>query len=641
VAEGEELADRTPFMLAGLAPGQVVAGYRLEEQIGAGGMAVVFRAFDDRLGRRVALKILAPAFGADVTFRQRFVRESRAAAAVDDPHIVPVYEAGEADGLLYIAMRLVPGGDVRTLLATEGPLPPVRVAAVISPVASALDAAHAAGLVHRDVKPANMLLDVRPDRPDHVYLSDFGLSKGAMGAAGLTGLGQFLGTPSYISPEQIQGGDVDGRADQYALACAAYELLIGTPPFARDQPAAVIWAHMSEPPPSLSERRAGLPRQVDAVFAQAMAKRQEDRFDRCKDFAEALRSALGIAAYSSGPQAIPVTLPPMTLEPTVAVARLGASFEPPGSPAGDQVLGGIEVSGVAVSPDGTTVALGSMAGRAGLCAITGELLEDLTGHVAGAVTAVSYRPDGALAAFAGTDGTTLLWDARAARPAGTLRNPGGSGIGALAFGPSGAQLAVGDDHGAVHLWDVAGQRVTATLTDLRGVGVLDLEFSPDGTALAVGDASGVCFLWDLRYRRLATVLNHFGHGEVFCVAWTADGSVLAAGDGSGRICLWDPYASALVSVLSRRRRAEAVFDIAFGPRDLQLAAGYLAGGVTIWHPESGRPLTSLGARDPGAVLAVSFSPDGFALATGSSDGAAWLWDVATRTRIPLGHLRPA
>jgi serine/threonine protein kinase len=184
-----------------LGAGSRVAGYRLEEQIGRGGMAVVFRAVDERLGRRVALKVLAPALADDGAFRQRFIRESRAAAAVDDPHIIPIYGAGEADGALYIAMRYVPGGDVRAVLRREGLLPPDRAAAIISPVASALDAAHAAGLVHRDVKSANMLLDARAGRPDHVYLSDFGLSKAWQGSTGLTGSGLLLGTVDYSAPE--------------------------------------------------------------------------------------------------------------------------------------------------------------------------------------------------------------------------------------------------------------------------------------------------------------------------------------------------------------------------------------------------------------------------------------------------------
>lgn len=210
-------ADDAP---GGFAAVSRLADYHLEERIGAGGMAVVFRALDERLQRRVALKVLAPALAGDEAFRHRFIRESRAAAAVDDPHIIPVFEAGEAEGVLFLAMRYVPGGDVWTLVRRGGPLAPAHALAIISPVASALDAAHSAGLVHRDVKPANILLDERPGRPDHVYLSDFGLSKMVMSSLGPTSAGQLLGTPGYSPPEQLEGKQVDGRADQYSLACA-------------------------------------------------------------------------------------------------------------------------------------------------------------------------------------------------------------------------------------------------------------------------------------------------------------------------------------------------------------------------------------------------------------------------------------
>ncbi len=290
---------------AGLAAGSQVAGYRLERQIGAGGMAVVFLARDERLQRQVALKILDPALAADEEFRNRFIRESRAAAAVDDPNIIPIFKAGEADGMLFIAMRYVPGGDVRTLVRTTGPLSAGRALAIISPVASALDAAHGAGLVHRDVKPANMLVDVRPGRPYHVYLSDFGLSKGVMTSAGPTISGQFLGTPGYSAPEQMEGKPVDGRADQYSLACAAFEILSGETPFPRDQVTAVIWAHMSEPPPALSSRRPGHPPAVDTVLARALAKAPRDRYASCREFADALRETLGLAPYDSGVGLIP------------------------------------------------------------------------------------------------------------------------------------------------------------------------------------------------------------------------------------------------------------------------------------------------------------------------------------------------
>ena len=203
--------------------GSVVAGYRLEEQIGRGGMAVVYRARDVQLGRNVALKLLAPVLALDDAFRQRFIRESRAAAAVDHPYIIPIFAAGESDGVLFIAMRYVQGGDVRTLLDTVGPLPAGRAADIITQVALALDAAHLHGLVHRDIKPANMLLDSVSDsgQRDHVYLADFGLSKRSLSVTGLTSIGQFLGTPAYVAPEQVEGRPVDSRADQYALACAS------------------------------------------------------------------------------------------------------------------------------------------------------------------------------------------------------------------------------------------------------------------------------------------------------------------------------------------------------------------------------------------------------------------------------------
>ena len=204
-------------------------------------------------------------------------------------------------------MRYVPGADLRTIVHRHGALEPARVAAIISQVASALDAAHAAGLVHRDVKPANMLVDMRPERPDHVYLSDFGLSKGALSTSvGLTGTGQFLGTLDYISPEQIGGKPVDGRTDQYALACAAFELLVGVPPFRREEATAMMYAQLSEPPPPITSRLADLPQAADNVFATALAKAPQNRYASCQQFAEALRRALGMAPYHSGPGAIAV-----------------------------------------------------------------------------------------------------------------------------------------------------------------------------------------------------------------------------------------------------------------------------------------------------------------------------------------------
>jgi len=298
------VSDDTSAARADVSSGDRIAGYRLEEQIGQGGMAVVYRAHDERLDRLVALKVLAPGLTADTAFRTRFIRESRAAAAVDHPNIIPVYDAGDAGGFLFISMRYVQGGDVRSLLR-DGQTPgPARAWQIISQVASALDAAHSRGLVHRDVKPANILLDASSrtnakggqapgDPHDHVYLSDFGISKQTL-ASHLTSTGQFVGTLDYIAPEQVEGQAIDGRTDEYSLACAAFELLCGSPPFQRPTSLALITAHLTEPPPSLLARRAGLPASADAVLTKAMAKSPAQRYASCEQFATDLGRALGL-----------------------------------------------------------------------------------------------------------------------------------------------------------------------------------------------------------------------------------------------------------------------------------------------------------------------------------------------------------
>jgi hypothetical protein len=355
------VGDQFPQAFSEFPIGAQIAGYRLEEQIGRGGMAVVYRAHEARLDRNVALKILAPGLAADEAFRKRFIRESRIAAAVDHPNIIPVFDAGEADGVLFIAMRFVDGLDVRTLLDSEGPLPAGRATDIIAQVASALDAAHTRGLVHRDVKPANMLLDSAAGggRQDHVYLSDFGLGKQTLadlGQTGLTSHGQFLGTLDYMAPEQIEGLPVDGRADQYALACAAFEMLSGAPPFRRDGGMAVAWAKLSEAPPLLSVRRADLPGAIDGVMNRAMAKDPADRFGTCGEFATALRDACGLGPAVPRPPREPTeiampTWPPSAPQPAVGTGTSEAAGAPgAGGAAGAPGAGGAAAAAASGAP---------------------------------------------------------------------------------------------------------------------------------------------------------------------------------------------------------------------------------------------------------------------------------------------------
>ena len=292
------MAEDFPAGLADSGSPPQIGSYQMVEEIGRGGMAIVYRARDVRLGRWVALKVLAEDLARDDGFRRRFIRESRAAAAVDHPNIIPIFDAGEADGVLFIAMRYVGGQDVHSLLNRVGPLPAARAAGIVAQVASALDAAHAYGLVHRDVKPANMLLGglAEDGSEDHVYLSDFGISKTSQATTNLTLTGQVLGTLNYLAPEQIEGRTVDGRADAYSLACAAFEMLSGAPPFRRDQSLAVMWAQLSAPPPPLTGARPDLPAAVDQVIFRGLAKAPEDRYPSCRAFAAALQEACGVSA---------------------------------------------------------------------------------------------------------------------------------------------------------------------------------------------------------------------------------------------------------------------------------------------------------------------------------------------------------
>ncbi|MEU6355878.1 serine/threonine-protein kinase [Streptomyces sp. NPDC047072] len=271
--------------------GRQIAGYRVEGELGRGGMAVVYRARDLRLDRTVALKLLAPELARNDTFRSRFSHESRVAAAIDHPHIVPVFEAGETDGVLYIAMRYVEGSDLRHLLDRRGPLPLATALRIAAQVASALDAAHEHGLVHRDVKPGNILVarGTDSDHPEHVYLTDFGLTKKSLSLTGFTTVGQFVGTLDYVAPEQISGKPVDGRCDVYGFACVVYETLTGRPPFRRDDDMALLWAHQYDQPPPLTEFRPDLDAHLDGVFAQALAKTPDARHDSCLAFVAALR----------------------------------------------------------------------------------------------------------------------------------------------------------------------------------------------------------------------------------------------------------------------------------------------------------------------------------------------------------------
>ncbi len=674
------MSEDSPAQLAWFRQGSLVAGYRLEAQVGAGGMAVVFRARDERLGRVVALKILAPSLASDGAFRRRFIAESRAAAVVDDPHIIPVHEAGEADGVLFIAMRFVPGGDLRRVLEREGALPADRAAAFLSPVASALDAAHAAGLVHRDVKPANILVDEKAGRPDHVYLSDFGVSKGAISSAGLTGTGQFLGTPQYSAPEQIQGGTVDGRADQYALACLAYQMLTGEAPFERDQGLAVLLAHLSEPPPSLVSRRPDLPEAADRVLARAMAKAPEERYDTCAEFADALREALGLAPYHRrGPVSAPdhpqteIGAPPAEIAspqpefpvPAAAATGKAAVLEDLAAAATiDSAPGGAPTDAVG-SPEAAVIVTGSArpGSEVGSAAATTGPDE---GILAGAATAqVASQPagkpgagggpgrpseSGRRSAEPGQPTAGASWIRRHRLPAiallgtvlaaavivpfalaGSPTTPNAASSHSPSSPPSHSSSASPSNSASPSSspsYIPAGTPVELTSGD--GSEITTGAFSPSGATLAGGAiGGGSTYLWNIATKNLTATFPDPSSKGVRAVVFSPNGQTLATADNNGTTYLWNIATKNLITSF-HDPNGENALTAAFSPSGTTLATGDYNGNTYLWNIATQSLITTLPSPDGGSVWSVAFSPNGRTLATGGYGDTTYLWDMATR-----------
>ncbi len=314
-----------------LQPGDRFAGHRIDAVAGRGGMGVVYRALQLDLDRHVALKVIAQQLAQDQTFRDRFVRESRAAASIDHPNVIPIYYAGEHEGVLYIAMRYVEGPDLRSLVRAHERLDPERAARLVAQVGAALDAAHARGIVHRDVKPENVLLGAS----DHVYLTDFGLTKRVDSLGGMpTRPGGWVGTLGYVAPEQIRGERVDARADVYALGCLLVFALTGHAPFRRETEEATLWAHLSEPPPPVSGDVPGVPPAFDAVVARAMAKDPTERFHSAGDLGRAALAAAGVVVSDPGERSV-ATGAATWEERSTAAEGEGVTIPvspPPGSP---------------------------------------------------------------------------------------------------------------------------------------------------------------------------------------------------------------------------------------------------------------------------------------------------------------------
>jgi serine/threonine protein kinase/WD40 repeat protein len=638
-----------------------VAGYRVESRIGAGGMAVVLRARDETLGRTVALKVLAPGLAGDAEFRERFVREARAVAAVDHPHIIPVYAAGEANGLLYLAMRYVAGGDLRAVVQREGPLSGDRAITLLSPIASALDAAHAAGLVHRDVKLANILIDAAPGRPEHPYLSDFGLAKGAAASAtGLTGTGQFLGTPDYAAPEQISGKPARLQTDQYALACVVYSVLTAALPFPRDESMAVLWAHMYEPPPSLTASRPDLPAAADSVLARALAKAPDDRYASCGEFTGALHDALitvsGLPANGRTGQRRPSrafdTLPPSRTQtvtpphssvPPDLFAPAPMPSHPPVPPAGggpgwwpadseDRLATSLAPYPSATTPlgqgpaqAGTTLPALDPAG--GVTTTRGRhmagprrrRLSPRAGLIVGAVV---------LLAAGGTAAALVL---SPSKPNQSRLTAGQSPAGKPTARASASSSSLGTAQGAK-------EQPVAALPNPAGGEVLDIAFGSGGvlntiTAGKSSTSNGNSYSFDLATRSV-THSAQFPEGAGVGSGFSADGKLLVEATGCGGGCggsVLDAASGQQVTSLP----PQVTFN-GYSLSDMTIAtANADNNGVTLWSLTSGASLATLTNPDDHFQQGSGISANGEVVAVNSDNGGAthhiYVWNVTSQT----------
>jgi serine/threonine-protein kinase len=624
--------------------GTELAGFRIDALIGRGGMGVVYLAEQLRYGRRVALKVLAPELIADASFRERFEQEWRMAAKLDHPNIVPIYEAGEAEGVLYIAMRYVEGIDLNALLAKEGRLPPERALRIVGQAGEALDAAHAHGLVHRDVKPGNVLLAGVGTASEHVYLTDFGVAKHTKTRSGLTRAGYFVGTVDYAAPEQIEGTSLDGRADVYSLGCVLFQCLVGELPFEKDSEVAMLYAHLMESPPAVSAKRPDLPEAVDLVVAKALAKRSDERFATCSELSEAARSAFDTAPAPAASPTVRAEIPP--LPPPAAPAPLPAAAEPA---AAEPTVGASAVR-PAARPRTRRLWLALGIGGLAAAAIAAVLLVTIGGNDAGGETQPPPTQEAGQTTVPEQDTATAPPETETAPPetetvpppvplaelswgrvaAADLGGEGQQEMQRVAATPNGALLVAGSEGTAgerdAAFWTVSGE------SDSPEVGHEVIESPGDEVAFGVaatGDDEGIAVgyrqpsppagetaaaVWLRRAGSWSAAEGDFGatpYEKLNRVAVGEDGTVMAVGTaGPGRSSSGTPLATDAAAWLS-------------------------ADGGVSWQRTDA---STLGGEGYLEMRGVTPFRDGFvAVGYHGKDGAAWRFSEGSWERAPSGQ----
>lgn len=655
--------------------GKTLGQYEIIDQLGKGGMATVYRAYQAAMNRYVAIKVLPPQFMHDDTFVERFLREARVIANLNHRAILPIYDFGTEGDLAYIVMRLAEGGTLAEVLEQRGTFSIRETGRLVKQIASGLDYAHDAGVIHRDLKPQNVLVDAKGD----VYLSDFGIAKVMETTAKLTG-SDLMGTPTYMSPEQGQGAVIDRRADIYALGIMIYEMLTGKVPFTGETPVGIVYQHNNAPVPSVRAVNAKVPARVDAVVRKALAKQPEDRFKTAGACASAFETALLTRSWS-GQDARPTEKPvsprtrfsfavvrrvlarsaiilAMLLVVALLVGGVAILVSLLGRPSGPEpVLSWAAdldtVWDIAFGPNGDRLATANADGTVRLFDPgTGQEVGVLRGHQ-GAVNAVAFRPDGEHIVTGGADGTVRVWWALTGTELVRLRGHEGSVL-SVAYSSDGWRLATGGEDGMLRLWELRplpnGELEGEEVTTLQTPGsVTGVAFSPDGNYLAIVGEDQRVLLSELMGAALPEGVPISLNAAGYDVAFDTGSDLLAVAGGSETVYVWNVRNREKTFNLNASR---PLYGVVFSPDGTRVASAH-EDGVWLWslavsEGESGEVVERLVSR-LGAVCGLAYSPRGDYIAAASCDGRVHVWDmtyggtvavVAAPTQTPSLTPRP-
>ncbi len=665
--------------------GRTLGQYEIVAELGHGGMANVYRAIQPSIGREVAIKVLPGHFLQDRTFLERFNREVRVIAKLQHPRILPVYDYGEAEGLPYIVMAYMPGGTLAERIKKSGPLPLGDISRLLAQIAEGLDYAHEQGIVHRDFKPSNVLLDAK----GNAYLSDFGIAKVTADTAQLTG-SALIGTPAYMAPEMSRPGGVSPQIDVYALGVTLYQMVTGQQPYLADTPIGVLMAHATEPIPDARLLRPGLPGALQAVIEMALAKNPADRYSTAEALAADFQAALAGEPVSAQPAAddastlhmpgsehgltTPVVsfrqtasptpvVPPGTLDipspqPDASTAAKPARRGVSRRVAVIEIVCGVvivaallffgiswllpQIRGEAQSTSGTEppaesstpTASGEQTqqqGSSGSQPITidnvGSIKQWKTLAADGEIYQTQFSPDGLLIAASLGSGAVGGWEVGGT---GEMRKLSGSAGRGMDFSPDGSLIAAGDAYGKVTAWDVATGDVKATVQVPDGpngpINVWSVAFSPDGKMLAsTGDNEVV--LWDTSNGDKLRSLDM--GSDVYAIAWSTDSRYVFAGADNAHLYKWEADTGQQVFDY---HSPDSVLKLAVSPDGKSIAAGLGNGEIKIWDIETG-DLQAVLSEHSGRVIGLSFDPQAGILASTGDDNRVLLWDYSAEKML--------